>query len=86
MPSGGMSLPVWEVFAVPSPGGAACPRPVERVRAGLPALALPVTLWLRRTLPSGKLPRVPPRVPIGSLYWMPPEPTTSGNLSPFRSR
>src|SRR5215470_17808806 len=84
-PSGGMSLPASAVLAGTCPGGLPYPRPVVIVRAALPALALPATLLDLRTAPSGVLPRVLPSPPVGSEYWMPSAPTTSGNWSPLRS-
>src|SRR5262249_42113098 len=54
--------------------------------AALPAFALPDTLLLLRTAPSGSDPCLAPSPPVGSEYWMPPEPTTSGKWSPFMSR
>ncbi len=86
MPSGGMSLPDDEVLAVAVPLGAASPRPVVMVLAALPALALPERLSEERTVPPGVSPRVRPSTPDGSVYWMPPAPTTSGKPSPFMSK
>ncbi len=86
MPSGGMSLPAEEVFSVVDPLGAPLPRPVVIVLAALPALALPAAFSEERTVPSGVAPRLSPSTPLGSVYWMPPVPTTSGKPSPFMSR
>src|SRR5690348_1464394 len=87
-PSGGMSLPDSASLACVLPVGEALPRPVDMVRPALPALALPLELLLPRTAvsPLGSDPWSSPRPPLGSVYWIPPPLTTSGNPSPFMSR
>ncbi|MCS7478057.1 hypothetical protein ACFFQW_11090 [Umezawaea endophytica] len=88
MPRLGISPPDWAVVAFASAGGALWPRPLAMVLAGVPALADTVKALesVSRTSPTPRVPRVRPRPPVMSEYWIPAEPTTSGKLSPLRSR